>query len=200
MTGILGIRRFFILINMIDLSVRCPLATAPPFGTVRADGNGCHTAWVLSLDMCFLKKPISDSAAVCACIRQEILCSPKSVLCLTSLKDPVALPENLFCSFRSPGRLPFDGYNVPSFQATITEKKMRTIRAGNFTCNHEWIHGKHEDNLKIQRLTPKGTRILDAVTDPGTASWCVLCICACFIFVFLYNKVTGKILQKAGEK
>ncbi len=28
------------------LSVRYPLAAAPPPGTVMADGNGCHTAWV----------------------------------------------------------------------------------------------------------------------------------------------------------
>ena len=36
---------------------------------------GCHTTWAfLALLMCFLNEPITDSAAVCAYIRQEILC------------------------------------------------------------------------------------------------------------------------------
>ena len=29
-------------IKLMKYSVRCPSATAPPFGTVRADGNGCQ--------------------------------------------------------------------------------------------------------------------------------------------------------------
>lgn len=74
---ILGARRSYLLFRYLR-SVRCPLATVPPFGTVNANGlrvYATHDLGVIpSLFMCFLIiNPVADSAAVCACIRQEKL-------------------------------------------------------------------------------------------------------------------------------